>query len=309
MIPIELLHIIDDYLGIYELIDWIDKSKLKVSGLAQNPKAVHYLIENNLFAECLPYHISANPGAIHILTTTHKKLIRFNQLARNPTTKAIEYIIENMNSVAKQLSEIDLFILLSGNPAFTIEHASKLNMYECVFAIDPNTREPIFPDIIYSAIKCANPLITKFLKNYIELYGTDILSDEEWNILACHCKDSDFIIKYYDKFNKSYLSRNHFAFDILKQNGYEFNNILSLANNNHPEAIKILNKRIIDKPEYVSHRLIRILASNTGAMPILKKILSDSKWDLNMIFWTALSKNESIFKHTSTIQILSDLFQ
>lgn len=307
--PIELLRIIDEYLGIYKLIDWIDKSKLKVAGLAQNPRALTYLIENDLFVKCWPWHISANPGAIHLLTSTHKKLIRYNQLARNPTAEAIDYIIENINHITKQLPEINLFILLSGNPALTIKHVSKLNRYECVFAIESNTREPIFPDIIFNSLKCANAISTKFLEKYIELYGTDILSDEEWNVIACHCKDSNFITKYYDKFNKSYLSRNPFAFDTLKQNGYEFDNMLSLANNNHPEAIKILNKYITDKPKCVSHRLMRILASNTRAIPLLKKLLSNQEWDLNTIFWTALSKNEGIFEHISVIPILSDLFQ
>ena len=77
----DVLGIIFDYAGYYELLEWIDINKLKWNWLSSNPNAIHLLEKH---PEKIDWNwLSSNPNAIHLLEKNPEKINSY-WLSKNP---------------------------------------------------------------------------------------------------------------------------------------------------------------------------------------------------------------------------------
>ena len=88
----------------YELLDWINPSKINCGYLSLNPDAIH-LLEENLEKINWSF-LSRNPNAIHLLEKNPEK-IRWRHLSYNPSIfkKRInyKYLYQRMNVKREEL--------------------------------------------------------------------------------------------------------------------------------------------------------------------------------------------------------------
>ena len=121
MLPLCLINIISDYVndGKYVLHNWVDKNKLELEELSDNPAAIHLIALSIKRAQelkrtnsevCWRY-LSANPAAIHLIALSLKRAqelkkynnrVNWNFLSANP---AIFYF-KRLDRYDKALKEI-----------------------------------------------------------------------------------------------------------------------------------------------------------------------------------------------------------
>jgi hypothetical protein len=86
----------------YELLPWIDKNKLHIGGLCENPnitKEYIKLLENNK-DKIYKWSLSCNPNPYTIeFIKKHNDLIDWNSLSSNTNDKALEILENNLDKI------------------------------------------------------------------------------------------------------------------------------------------------------------------------------------------------------------------
>lgn len=110
MFPDVLRDIILDYAAEWKLIEWVDPGKLSSKGLARNPRAVDYLLEN--IHDIRWAHCSANPSMFYIMRDLAPELIVWAWMVKTTNQDAVDYMIANIDKLQEDESDH----LLSRNP-------------------------------------------------------------------------------------------------------------------------------------------------------------------------------------------------
>ena len=314
----------------YKLVDGIPAYKLLLYPklLLKNPKALYFLIENNIEIDYYWLSSNTNPIAIELLmeeiNVNPDTRIDWAALSRNP--KAIKILKANHDKI--------LWGILSFN---TNPEAMKLIEEE----IKVNPMRINFEGLAANETSAAMKLIEDNLFNKNSIYNTNSNYNTNWyrfwQILSrnskaikilkanrglidwcelCHNQSTEAIklleeemIKNPDIINWNILSSNpnQKAFAILEANPNKIN-YRRLSSNSNPKAIEILEKRMEIQNDRLSKDDNKIdwteISKNPGAIELIKKrVIYEENLPDNIytrlndkLRWSELSINPCIFK-------------
>ena len=250
------------------------------------------------------------------------------ELARNEHPEAMKILLERVKSNynKKPIVRMNVYEELASNPQSSEifeficprKRLSKktwtiLSSNKCIFTENTNI---VF--IIDSAIHGKKQEKTKTLLSWfplnqlrdpIEKPNTkQLLLDaikfdkpKYWKQVAFYETDINVITQYYEKFKKCDLSANPIAFNLLIDKNHKFGAFNSLARNNHPMAIALIEKYVLKHIYSVScgvsklsTKFLESLATNSEAIHILKNIIEICD-NLTDLFWKNLSSNPGIY--------------
>ena len=289
------------------------KDKISWEYLSQNPNAIELLEEkinreNRMSKEYLdnlePINkidwglLSKNPNAIELLKANPDK-IKWDRLSENPSDKAIELLKANP-------TKID-WHFLSRNPNPEAIELLKENPYQIEWSELSANPNPDAIELLQEKMNNENKLGQEVLN---KLRFKDKI---DWFYLSKNPNAIDMLKENPDKIDWDRLSQNPNAIGLLKANINKIN-WLFLCSNVNPEAIKLIRKRLkylrnLSDDEYYDYDLSdsefldwERISENPAAIELLEEKINEEK---NMpeldnrydkISWALLSANPAIFE-------------
>lgn len=281
----------------------LEKIPIENITITKNPNTFEILKRHNREFTNIELAENEHPEAMKILLErvkinyNKKPIIRmevYEKLALNPQSSEIfEFICPR-----KQLSK-RTWINLSSNKCIFTENTNIVSIIDK--AIHEKKQEKIKTLLPWFPLDQLRDPIEKPNTKQLLLDAVKFDKPKYWKQVAFYETDINVITQYYEKFKKCDLSANPIAFNMLIDENYKFVAFNSLARNNHPIAITLIEKYVLKSIYSISYgvsklstKFLESLATNSEAIHILKSIIEICD-NLTDLFWINLSSNPGIY--------------